>query len=276
MPVGGSVETIVCANHPARRASLVCERCGSYACSDCAMDAPWGTSVCAPCKERGGLRYPLVWERGSLLNPLRFLRSAKAILLDAPTLFANLPEGGVARALAFSAWVAVCLALSRLLADALQMRFDWHDGPTLRTLALYALSQCVRQAVQTYTLVLISALGFYAAVRAFGGHGSGAIAIRAAAYGSAFLLYNVVTTLTGTLAPVLEFAALVVSAMTQAYFYFTCLSITAVEHYGVSRTRAEVVAGVTVGVLVPSMLASMLLVAVVSTYCDRLVSWLLR
>jgi hypothetical protein len=240
------------------------------------MDAPWGTSVCAPCKERGGLRYPLLWERGSLWNPLRFLRSARAVLLDAPTLFANLPEGSAWRALAFSAWVTVCLASSRLLADALHMRFDWHDGPTLRMLALYALSQCVRQAVQTYTLVLISALGFFVAVRVCGGRGSGATAVRAAAYGSAFLLYNVVTTLTGTLVPVLEFAALVISAMTQAYFYFTCLCITAVEHYGVSRPRAEIVAGATVGVLAPSMLASMLLVAVVSSYCDRLLSWLLR
>ena len=270
------METIVCANHPARRASLICERCGSFACSDCAMDAPWGASVCAPCKERGGLRYPLIWERGSLLDPLRFTRSARAILLDAPTLFANLPEGSVVRALAFSAWVTICLAMSRLLADALHMRFDWHDGPTLRMLALYALSQCARQAAQTYTLVLVSALGFFFAVRAFGGQGSGAIAVRAAAYGSAFLLYNVVTTLTGTLAPALEFAALVISAMTQAYFYFTCLSITAVEHYGVSRARAEMAAGVTVGVLAPSMLASMLLVAIASSYCDQFVSWLLR
>ena len=221
------------------------------------------------------MRYPLVWERGNLLDPRRFVRSARSILVDAPTLFANLPEGGVARALAFSAWVTLCLSASRLLADALHLHFDWHDGPTLRTLALYALSQCARQAVQTYTLVFISALGFFVAARAFGGHGSGAIAVRAAAYGSAFLLYNVVTTLTGTLAPALEFAALVVSGMTQAYFYFTCLSITAVEHYGVSRTRAEIVAGITVGVLAPSMLAAMLLVAVVSTECERLVSALI-
>ena len=81
------METIVCANHPSRRASLTCERCGSYACSDCAIDAPWGVSVCAPCKARGALCYPLQWERGNPWSPRCFVQSARAILSEAPTLF---------------------------------------------------------------------------------------------------------------------------------------------------------------------------------------------
>jgi hypothetical protein len=271
-----STETMLCANHPARRASLTCERCGSYACSDCAVDAPWGTSVCAPCKDRGGLRYPLIWERGNPLSPLCFARSARAILLDAPTLFGNLPNGGVVRALGFSAWVVVCLTISTLLADASQMRFDWSDGPTQRAMSLYGLSQLARQGVQTYSLVLLSALGFHTAARVFGGHGSPALAIRASAYGSAFLLFNAVTTLTGTLAPFLELAALLVSALTQAYICFTCLCAAAIEHYGVSRPRAEVIAGATVGMLVPTMFGTTLLLAVLSNYADRAVYLLFR
>jgi hypothetical protein len=267
---------IVCANHPARRASLTCERCGSYACSDCAQDAPWGTSVCSPCKARGGLRYPLIWEQGNPLSPLCFARSARAILLDAPTLFGNLPDGGVVRALGFSAWVVVCLTLCTLFADATHMRFDWHDVATQRAISLYGLSQFLRQGVHTYSLVLLSALGFHAAARVFGGHGSPTQAIRAAAYGSAFLLFNAVTTLTGTLAPFLELAALLVSALTQAYICFTCLCTAAVAHYGVSRARAEVIAGTTVGMLLPTMLGTTLLLAVLSNYADSVVAGLFR
>jgi hypothetical protein len=270
------VETIVCARHPARRASLTCERCGSFACSDCAVDAPWGTSVCAPCKARGGLRYPLAWERGNPFSPLCFARSARAILLDAPTLFANLPEGGVLRALGFSTWVALCLTFCSLLSDATRMRFDWSDVATQRAVSLYGLSQLARQAGQTYSLVILSALGFHVLARMLGGQGSALLALRAAAYGSAFLLFNAATTLTATLAPYLELAALVVSALTQAYFYFTCLSIAAIEHYGVSRSRAEVVAGTTVGMLVPGMVGTTLLIAVLCRYVDGALSGYLR
>jgi hypothetical protein len=267
------VETIVCANHPARRASLTCERCGSYACSDCAVDAPWGTSVCEPCKARGGLCYPLVWECGNPFNPLCFVRSARTILSDAPTLFANLPRGGVPRALGFSAWVALCLTLCTLLADAAQLRFDWSDGATQRAISLYGLAQLARQSAQTYGLVLFSAFGFHVAARASGGQGSASLAIRTAAYGSAFLLFNAVTTLAGTFAPPLAVAAFLLSAMTQAYFYFTCLRTAAIEHYGVSRARGEVVAGATVGILGPAMFGTSLLVALMSQQVERAAAW---
>jgi hypothetical protein len=270
------METNVCANHPARRASLTCERCGSYACSECAVDAPWGTSVCAPCKARGGLSYPLPWERGNPFNPLCFARSARTIVVDAEHLFANLPRGSVLRALGFSAWVALCLTASTLLADATQLRFDWSDGATQRALSLYGLSQLIRQSVQTYSLVLLSAAGFHVVARVLGGQGSAMLAIRAAAYGSVFLLFNAATTLTGTLAPAFEVAALIISAITQSYLYFTCLRTAAVEHYGVSRARGDVIAGATVGMLVPAMFGASLLVAVMSHQVERAAAWIMR
>ena len=267
------METIVCSNHPARRASLTCERCGSYACSDCAIDAPWGISVCAPCKERGCLSYPLAWDTGNPWSPCCFVQSVRPILFEAPTLFRNLPEGSGVRALAFCAWIVVLLALSTLLGDAVDMRFDWSDPRTLRTLSLYGLSQFLRQAVQTYTLVLMLAAAFHALSRILGGAAPFSVALRVAAFGSAFLILNAVATLTARLMPMLELAALVFAAMLQAALFFSCLRSAALERYGLSRARAEVAAGAAVSVLVPSMLASMLLVAVFSAYWDRLAHW---
>lgn len=268
------METIVCANHPSRRASLTCERCGSYACSDCAVDAPWGASVCAPCKARGGLCYPLLWERGNPWNPLCFAKSAKAIVLDAPSVFAHLPRGSLLRALGFSAWVVLCLTLTRLLADVTELRFDVRDPLTQRALSLYGLSQLARQGVQTYALVLVSAAGFHALARGLGGSGSAALAVRAAAYGSVFLLFNAGSTLASTLAPYLTLAALIVSLLTQSYLYFSCLCTAATEHYGVSRARAELIAGATVGMLVPAMFGATLLTGVMSQQAAHLATWL--
>jgi hypothetical protein len=273
-PARRRVETIVCANHPSRRASLTCERCGSYACSDCAVDAPWGASVCVPCKARGGLCYPLLWERGNPFSPLCFARSAKAIVLDAPSLFANLPRGSLVRALGFSSWVVLCLTVTRLLADITELRFDVRDPLTQRALSLYGLSQLARHGVQTYGLVLVSALGFHALARGLGGSGSAALAVRAAAYGSVFLLFNAWSTLASTLAPYLTLASLIVSVLIQSYLYFSCLCTAATEHYGVSRARAELVAGATVGMLIPAMFGVTLLTGVLSQHAAHVAAWL--
>ncbi|MET0386305.1 MAG: hypothetical protein ABW321_10125 [Polyangiales bacterium] len=216
----------------------------------------------------------MLWERGNPFNPLCFARSARVILLDAPTLFANLPRGPVTRALGFSAWVAVALTASTLLSDATQLSFDWSDARTQRVVSLYGISQLARQACQTLGLVLLSALGFHMITRCLGGRGSAVLAVRAAAYGSAFLLFNVLTTFAITLAPPLELAALIVSALTQSYLYFSCLCAAAVEHYGVSRARAELAAGATVGMLVPAMFASTLLATLMSHRMERATAWL--
>ena len=268
------METIVCAYHPSRRASLTCERCGSYACSDCAVDAPWGASVCAPCKARGGLCYPLLWERGNPFSPLCFARSAKAIVLDAPSVFAHLPRGSLGRALGFSAWVVLCLTVSRLLADITELRFDVRDPLTQRALSLYGLSQLARNSVQTYGLVLVSAAGFHALARVLGGNGSAALAVRAAAYSSAFLLFNACSTLTSTLAPYLTLASLIVSVLMQSYLFFSCLCTAATEHYGVSRARAELAAGATVGMLLPAMFGATLLTGMLSQQAAHVIAWL--
>src|SRR5262245_24834902 len=152
----GSMETIVCASHPARRASLTCERCGDYACSECAIDSPWGVSVCAPCMTRGSLLYPLPWQRGSMCNPLRFARSARDVLLDAPTLFAYLPRAGLGRAVGFCAWVAVCLALCAVATESLELRVDVRDASMLRALSIYGASLFAEHVARTYLIVLLS------------------------------------------------------------------------------------------------------------------------
>jgi hypothetical protein len=263
------VETIVCASHPARRASLTCERCGNFACSECAIDAPWGVSVCEPCKSRGSLCYPLAWESGSMLNPLRFARSAHDILFDAPTLFAYLPRDGIGRAVGFSAWVAVCIALCAVTTEALQLRLDFSDLPTLRALSIYSASLFAEQVARTYVIVLVSGLGFHVIARAFGGAASPDVALRTAAYGSTFMLFNVATSLVVALAPYLELAALVSAVLLQGYFYFTCLAIAAVEHYGVSRRRGEAIAGATLLMVVPSAFLAMTLITALGMYGAR-------
>jgi hypothetical protein len=264
------LETIVCATHPARRASLTCERCGDYACTDCAIDAPWGVSVCAPCQSRGALHYPLAWTSGSMLNPLRFIRSAHDILLDAPTLFANLPRGGVGRALGFCTWVAVCLATCSLITEIAELRVDWRDVPTLRALSVYGASRFVEHVARTYVIVFVTGAGFHLLARVFGGTASPSVAARTAGYGSAFLLYNAAITLAATLTPFVELAALVIGTLIQVYFYFTCFDTAAVEHYGVSRRRATAIAGATVALLVPCMFLALAVVMAVGIYAARL------
>ncbi len=255
------METTVCATHPVRRASLTCERCGSYACSECAVDAPWGASMCVACQERGGLRFPLAWESGSLWNPLRFVRTAKAVLLDALTLFAHLPEGGVARPLVFTGWVALCLTLSSLLTDAMYLRVHVYGFQAVQAVAFHVLSALGTTLGWTYGLVLLSALGFHASARWFGGQAGFSVALRSAAYGSAFLLYNAVTTLASAVSPLIELGAIVIALLMQAYFYFTCLTITGVERYRLSHERARAAAGATLGALVPSVILGMPLLA---------------
>ncbi|HEX7480175.1 MAG TPA: hypothetical protein VF331_20415 [Polyangiales bacterium] len=263
------METIVCATHPARRASLTCERCGSYACSDCAVDAPWGASMCVTCQARGGLRFPLAWESGSLCNPMRFARSAKAVLLDAPTVFAHLPEGGVVRPLVFTGWVALCLTLSSLVTDAMYLRVYVYGLQAVQAVGFRVLSELGMKLAWTYGLVLISALGFHASARWFGGQASFSVALRSAAYGSAFLLYNAVTTLASAVSPLIELGAIVISLLMQGYFYFTCLTITGVERYRLSNERAQAAAGATLGALLPSVFLGMLLLALGSVYAAR-------
>lgn len=263
------METTVCATHPTRRASLTCERCGSFACSECSVDAPWGTSMCSGCKVRGALRYPLAWEQGSPLSPLRFLRSAQVILRDAPTLFSHLPEGALGRALGFCAWIALCLSSSRLLADTLRLRLDWAQPRERHALLWHAGFSLLESLGRTYGLVLISGLVFHMAARAFGGRASFEVALRTAAYGSAFLLYNVGITLVAAIAPFLELPGIAIMAMTQAYFYFTCLSLTGVERYGLPRARAEAAAGFTLGALLPSVVLVTLLFTLASSHVAR-------
>jgi hypothetical protein len=263
------LETIVCATHPARRASLTCERCGDFACSECAIDAPWGVSVCAPCQSRGGLHYPLDWERGSMWNPLRFARSARDILLDAPTLFANLPGGGVGRALGFCTWIAVWLAICSLITELTQLSIDWRDVPTLRALAVYGSSRFVEHVARTYVVVLVTGVGFHLSARAFGGDAAPSVAARTAGYSSAFLLYSAAISLAATLTPFLELAALVIGTLIQIYFYFACLSIAAVSHYGLSRRRAAAVAGLTVALLVPCLFLALALITALGLYVAR-------
>jgi hypothetical protein len=117
--------------------------------------------------------------------------------------------------------------------------------------------------------VLICGFGFHLVARAFGGAGSASVAVRTAAYGSAFMLFNVATSLAIALAPYLELAALVSAWLLQGYFFFTCLAIAAVEHYGVSRRRGEAIASVTLLMVVPSAFLAMALITALGMYGAR-------
>ena len=205
-----------------------------------------------------------------MLNPLRFARSARDVLLDAPTLFAYLPRADVSRALGFSAWVAVCLALCAVATEALQLRLDFRDLPPLRALSIYSASLFAEQVARTYVIVILAGFGFHLIARVFGGAASPAIAVRTAAYGSTFLLFNVAASVAIALAPYLELATLVSAALIQGYFYFTCLAIAAVEHYGVSRRRGEAIAGITLAMVVPTAFLTMALITALGMYGARI------
>lgn len=207
-------------------------------------------------------------------NPLRFMRSARDVMLDAPTLFANLPRGGVLRALGFCTWVAVCLAACSLVTEIAQLHVDWRDVPTLRALGIYGASRFAEHVARTYVIVIVTGAGFHLLARFFGGDAAPSVAAKTAGYGSAFLIYNAAITLASTLTPFVELAALVIGTLIQVYFYFTCFDVAAVEHYGVSRRRATVIAGATVALLVPCMFLALAVVTAVGIYAARLWSLL--
>jgi hypothetical protein len=202
-------------------------------------------------------------------NPLRFMRSARDVMLDAPTLFANLPRGGVWRAIGFCTWVAVCLAVCSLFTEIAQLHVDWRDVPTLRALGIYGTSRFVEHVARTYVIVIVTGVGFHLLARVFGGGAAPSVAAKTAGYGSAFLLYNAAITLASTLTPFVELTALVTGTLIQVYFYFTCFDVAAVEHYGVSRRRATVIAGATVALLVPCMFLALAVVTAVGLYAGR-------
>lgn len=73
-------------------------------------------------------------------------------------------------------------------------------------------------------------------------------------------------TFLAAVAPMFELAGVIIVALTQGYFYFTCLALTARTRYGLPKMRAEAAAGFTLGALLPSVLLVTLVLTLLTSY----------
>src|SRR5689334_15316458 len=100
----------LCAEHPDRRASIVCPFCGTFACGECTVDTLWGESMCESCQRQGRAQYPLPWE--DVPSFATFAQTAYLVFADTGSLFASFPAGGLRPALSFAIAITASSALA--------------------------------------------------------------------------------------------------------------------------------------------------------------------
>jgi hypothetical protein len=94
----------VCAVHPERSARLVCTRCGSYGCEECAFSLVPGKEICWTCAS-DGLTEPLPWERRKEIGWWSaYWRTTKLVMLE-PTRTFRTPstEAGITGSIVYGA-----------------------------------------------------------------------------------------------------------------------------------------------------------------------------
>ena len=94
----------VCAVHPERSARLVCTRCGTYGCDECAFSAVAGREICRTCAAHG-LFEPLPWEQRKELGWWKaYWRTTKLVLFEpARTFRTPSTEDGITGSIFFGA-----------------------------------------------------------------------------------------------------------------------------------------------------------------------------
>lgn len=81
----------MCAVHPERLAELVCTRCGTYGCRDCAFSALAGKEICRACAA-DGLSAPLPWEQRKEIGWWRaFWHTTKLVMTEPSATFRTPP-----------------------------------------------------------------------------------------------------------------------------------------------------------------------------------------
>jgi hypothetical protein len=242
----------LCAQHPDRRASIVCPHCGTFACGDCTVDTLWGDVMCESCRKHGRAQYPLPWE--DVPSPATFVQTAYLVFADTGPLFSAFPSGALKPAFAFAAGVT---ALSSLVGATLQHLFaprHWAEATPGWSSAFFT-----SLALDFATSVLLIALSsgiFHGVALLLGGRGTYVIAVRACCYVAAVDLLD---TLGDAADVILSGSALVLVLGAVALFFVSwALTLVAEHRYRLSRTRAVTAA------LSPVLAAAFLVAALVA------------
>lgn len=227
-PVAG-----VCAQHPARRASITCPHCGTYACGECTVDTLWGDVMCEACLAHGRAQYPLPWEHS--LSPITFVQSAYLLFAEAPHAFRHFPTGSVRRALGFALGIGVLLgALAGTTRWLFAARHWAAEAPGVAVTFGAALLEVVPA---TFAFVLLIAVTFHATATLLGGRTVMATSLRAACYVSVVQLLEVANIVIDTIlmgsGPITIIVRLV-----GVFFLVWDLSLVAEHRFGLPRTRA--------------------------------------
>ncbi len=129
----------LCGLHPSSRARYVCERCGTYACSDCVRFGERGEVWCASCEARAPSTIP--WEqRGTIGWPRAIARTWTETVLSPVTFFSREPREAavwptVLYGMLFSLAVAVADLLVALLGHGAPGGGPFVTNPALRPVA---------------------------------------------------------------------------------------------------------------------------------------------
>ncbi|MBI4576691.1 MAG: YIP1 family protein [Planctomycetes bacterium] len=122
-PAGRPVpEGARCALHPEAEAVASCDRCGGFACADCACEMG-GRLLCPACRERSSPREGLPWERREALGWWPGLRGTVAGVLLRPslTMATMRRRGALSDAIVFSLLVTVpCAVVNQVMNLGLQ------------------------------------------------------------------------------------------------------------------------------------------------------------
>ena len=221
----------LCAQHPDRRASIVCPLCGTFACGDCTVDTLWGDAMCESCQRHGRAQYPLPWE--DVPSPATWLQTAYLVFADTGSLFAAFPNGRVRPALAFAVSVIATSSIAGATIGHLFAPRHWAVASTGLTLAFFA--SLVLDFVTNVLLVGLCALVFHGAALALGGSGRYPTALRACCYLAAIALVDLLGKASNAL---LVSGSALVLRLVALFFVTWALTLVAEQRYRLPRARA--------------------------------------
>ena len=241
----------LCAQHPDRRASIVCPHCGTFACGECTVDTLWGEVMCESCQRHGRAQYPLPWE--DVPSPATFVQTAYLVFADTGPLFAAFPSGGWRPAVSFALGM---IGLSSLVGATIEHLFApryWAAASAGLSRA-FAVSLALDFAINVL-LVGVGSLSFHGAAVLLGGGARYVTALRACCYLAAVALLETLGVAANVL--LLSGSALVL-ALIALFFVGWALTLVAEQRYRLGRARALTAA------LAPVAAAALLVAAIVA------------
>jgi hypothetical protein len=249
----------LCAQHPERRASIVCPHCGTFACAECTVDTLWGDVMCEACQRHGRAQYPLPWEDDP--SPATFAQTAYLVFADAGPMFAAFPAGTWRPALSFAVGV---MGISSLVGATIEHLFaprHWATASAGLSSAFFA--SLALDFATSVLLVGLSSLIFHGVALLLGGAAPYVTALRSCCYVAAVDLLDTVGVAADAL---LVPGSTLVLGLVGVFFVTWALTLVGEQRYGLPRARALTAA------LSPVVVAALLvagLVAAVARFLPR-------